>query len=81
MCPLITIYWVGWMRLTSYECFTLSLILSIPGSKQESAVTTDDGMLGMEDELGEEEEAIKEDPQTHSEDMWLDFEEFCKCFK
>jgi hypothetical protein len=37
----------------------------------------DDG----EEEVCEEEEPVKVDPQTHSEDMWLDFQEFCKCFK
>lgn len=38
--------------------------------------------LGMdEQELEDEEEVVKEEVETKSEDLWIDFDEFCKCFK
>ena len=32
--------------------------------------------------MGEEEqEAVREELETKSENLWMDFQEFCKCFK
>lgn len=43
--------------------------------------TASDPVIPEVGENTEEETAPKIEPQTHIEDMWMDFEEFCKCFK